>query len=100
MGGGGEHLAEPLLLTRLKEKGGQEGEGHRFVRTFTVSDISGTTSYVFDLKKLQKKEQEERRKNNTTFLAEISASPKPPSTKGQGCLPAVCGSGKLPCLTW
>jgi len=50
---GGE-LSRATASDEVKGEGGQESEGHRFVQTFTVSDISETTSHVFDLTKLQK----------------------------------------------
>lgn len=50
----GGALSRATASDEVKGEGGQEGEGHESVQTFTVSDISEATSYVFDLKKLQK----------------------------------------------
>lgn len=50
----GGALSRATASDEVKGEGGQEGEGHGYVQTFTVSDRYETTSYVFDLKKLQK----------------------------------------------
>lgn len=97
--GGGEHSR----ASASEEVKGRAG------RTAKATDMVKHSQYQIYLKQLltslisrssRKKEQGGGRKNNTTFSAEASASPKPPSTEGQGQFPGVCGSGQPPCLTW
>lgn len=62
----GGALGRAAASDEVKGEGGQEGEGHGYVQTFTVSERSETTSYVLDLKKLQR--EEKGRKEGNTIL--------------------------------
>lgn len=92
----GGALSRATASDEVKGEGGQEGEGHGYVQTFTVSDISEATSYVFDLKKLQKERTGERKENNTTFLAEASASPHHPQQRDRDIFLGSLDQGSHP----
>lgn len=87
----GGTLSRATASDEVKGEGGQEGEGHESVQTFTVSDISEATSYVFDLKKLQKERTGGKNEKQYYILSRGLCLTKTTSTKGQGHFPGVCG---------
>lgn len=83
MGGGGA-LSRTTATDEVKGEGGQEGEGHRGGQTFTVSDISEATPYVFDLKKLRKERTGGRKEKQYYLLSRGLCLTKTTLSKGTG----------------
>lgn len=78
---GGE-LSRATASDEVKGEGGQEGEGHRYVQTFTVSDTSEAMSYIFDLKKLQKERTGGRKEKQYYILSRGLCLTKTTLSKG------------------
>lgn len=83
MGGGGA-LSRATASSEVQGEGGQKSEGHGYGQTFTVSDISEATSYIFDLKKLHKERRRGRKEKQYYIFSTGLCLIKTTLNKGTG----------------